>query len=646
MGHKKRHAGNKETVTSGSTGKAVVSGAGRGRILSIIGILLGAVTLIGLFIWGRGGGTIETAWVSGVAKGYNIVLITMDTTRADHIGCYGRERAETPIIDRLAREGIRFEDAVSPVPMTLPSHSSILTGLDPISHGVRSNGTYSLKDEHATLAEILRDEGYETGGFVACFVLNARFGLNQGFDVYNDEVEAAPDAMVGGLTSERDAEQVSNAAVSWLQQRDKKKPFFMWAHFYDPHEPHELPAAYVSRFKDHVYDGEIAFVDAQIGRILDTLTSQGVNQQTIVIVTSDHGESQGEHNELTHTRFIYEATQHVPLILWSPSLWDGGVVVDDVVVGVVDIVPTVLDLLGVESEERFDGISLRRSRENPDRVVYIETMANYLDNGWAPLFGMRRHLDKYILAPKQEYYDLERDPHELTNRFGARSKRISASVQTLSEALAKRRESDVDIADMATNVEDLEPEARQKLEALGYLGGDGPVATEGELQDPKDMMIVWQMVQDANKKSRHGQRKEALSQLLEAKVLAPHDHSIDRHLGILYMRLDRLAEAEESLERYLKVRSTNSSIHALIAQIMIKQKRFMEAKERLKTAYELSPENGVVLVAMGDLLAVVGNINKAQAYYEQALKVDPYRMEKATSDRLNKLQQIRNAMGQ
>jgi len=530
--------------------------------------------------------------------------------------------------------------------MTLPSHCSILTGLDPISHGVRTNGTDSLKDDQTTLAELLKDQGYETGAFVSSFVLNARFGLNQGFDVYDDWVEPDAGALLGGLTNERTAQRVTTAAVSWLQKRTGDKPFFLWTHYYDAHDPHQVPPAFAARFKNHLYDGEIAYVDTQLGRLLDTLSSKHLDKKTVVIIAADHGESLGDHGEPTHTRFIYESTQHVPLILWSPTLWAGGLVVDDAVVGLIDIVPTVADLLGLDSHVKFDGVALRQCRNNPDRMIYMETLDTYLDNGWAPLFALRRHKDKYILAPKQEYYDLDRDPSELKNLFGARSKRISSAVQALVDELARRRESDDDITELAKAVEDLDPAARQRLEALGYLGGEGPVDTDGELPDPKDMMVVWNLIREANAQSHRGEHKEAMAKLLRAKELAPNDYSIDKHLGVLYMRMGRLDDAVVTLERYLNAKPTNVNIHSLLAQIFIKLNQLEKAKEHLLFAYENSPNDGMVLVAMGDLLAVLGNFDKAQTYYEQALKVDPYRIKKVINSRLDKLQKIRNALGQ
>ncbi len=642
MGHNKRRSEHKKAAQGANVSQSLSPKWGRKRVI----VMCAFVGIVVSVMFSFGGVAIEDAWAPGSAKDYNIVLITLDTTRADHVGCYGFERAETPVIDRLAREGIRFADAISPVPMTLPAHCSILTGLDPIGHGVRTNGTDSLKEDQKTLAEMLKNQGYETGAFVSSYVLNARFGLQQGFDVYDDWVEPGANALIGGLTNERDAHRVTNKAISWLKQRKVDQPFFLWTHYYDPHDPHEIPQSYIARFEGNEYDGEIAFVDKQLGRLLDVLSSKNLDKKTIVILTSDHGESLGEHGEPTHTRFIYEATQSVPLIIWSPSLLAGGLVVDDAVVGLIDIVPTVVDMLGLKSDVSFDGIPLNQCRMNPDRMMYIETLDTYLDNGWAPLFGIRRHQDKYILAPRQEYYDLVRDPDELKNLFGARSKRVSSAVQTLSEELTRRRENDDEITQLAKDVEDLDPQARKRLEALGYLGGDGPAATDGELPDPKDMMVVYEMVRVANAQSSKGLQDEAMAKLLKAKELTPNDYSIDKDIGIVYMRMDRLEDAVVSLNIYLESRPTNSNIHALIAQVLLKLQRVDEAKKHLLFAYEESPDNGMVLIAMGDLLTLIGNFDKAEVYYKEGLKVDPYRVEKVAIGRLKKLQQIRRAMGQ
>ncbi|MFP3940102.1 MAG: sulfatase, partial [Thermoanaerobaculia bacterium] len=253
----------------------------------------------------------------GAAAGYNLLLVTLDTTRADHLGAYGDAGAETPNLDRLAAGGLRFTDAVTPVPMTLPAHATLLTGLDPPGHGVRINGRFVLGQEHETLAEALRRAGYETAAFVSSFVLDRRFGLAQGFDRYDARLETTRAAAFAPQT-ERSAEAVTDAAVEWLEGRraagGEGRPVFLWVHYFDPHDPYEPPEPFASRFADRPYAGEIAYVDRELGRLLASLERTGLAGRTVVVATADHGESLGEHGERYHSRTLYEGAVRVPLI--------------------------------------------------------------------------------------------------------------------------------------------------------------------------------------------------------------------------------------------------------------------------------------------------------------------------------------------
>ena len=262
---------------------------------------------------------------------FNLLLLTLDTPRADRLGCYGYTQAETPNLDRLASEGTRFEEAISPVPSTLPSHATILTGLFPQGHGVRDNGTFLLSEDHVTLTELLQDAGYETAAFVSSFVIDSRFGLAQGFETYFDfdeDAAASRQGMrdlsdvqrVGGETAER--------ALEWLS-RARQNPFFLWVHLYDPHAPFKAPEPYGSRFAKRPYDGEVAYTDAVVGEILDRLDALGAKENTLVMVVGDHGESLGQHGEQYHSWFIYDATLKVPFLARLPGVLPSEAVIEE-----------------------------------------------------------------------------------------------------------------------------------------------------------------------------------------------------------------------------------------------------------------------------------------------------------------------------
>ncbi len=279
-------------------------------------------------------------------RGLNLLLVTLDTTRADRLGCYGHAAAKTRYIDRLAAEGTRFETVIAPAPITLPSHSSILTGLYPFEHGVRNNGNFYLAPRFPTLATVLKARGYRTGAFVSSFILDRRYGLDRGFDVYDDRMEGEY-AQVVTLQAERRGDRTALALGRFVDERAKEPqaPFFAWLHLYDPHEPYRPPRPFRDLFAQDPYDGEIAFADAILASVLDRLRAASLLDRTLVVVTADHGESLGEHGETTHSMFVYEGAIRVPLVVWRPGLVPAGRVVSEPV-RLVDVAPTVLELLG------------------------------------------------------------------------------------------------------------------------------------------------------------------------------------------------------------------------------------------------------------------------------------------------------------
>lgn len=569
---------------------------------------------------------------AGAARGFNVLLITLDTTRADRIGCYGYQAAETPIIDALAAGGVRFADAVTTVPITLPSHSTILTGLYPPNTGVRDNGVYRLSQSHETLAEHLRQEGYATAAFVAAFVLDRRYGLSQGFDHYDDEITLRyRQPGVRQESPQRPAIAVVNAAVAWLDRvraSATQRPFFAWVHLFDPHLPLTPPEPFRTRHAADLYDGEIAYMDAQIGRLIDHLSQSDLLKRTVVVIVGDHGEGLGDHDEATHSLLIYDSVMRVPFIVSAPEVITGGRVIDDRVVSTADLMPTILDLLGGASEGgraasgcSFDGVSLLRPTR-PDRAVYMETLSPRLNHGWSALYALRTHRHKYIAAPTEEYYDLITDPREMVNLLIDEPSRGDRLVERLDELMTSFNASPA--ADAAMRVD---AEALQKLQALGYLGaGVAPPAADGPAPDPKEMIGRF----DA-KAARavalidRGRFAEAIPVIQSILQWAPNDVGAWSLLSTAQERLSQLDDAIRSRMKSITLQPTNAN-HWLQLAGLQRRKGDMAAEEAsLAQAAAVEPNHGEVYIRRAVIAIKTGDTDMAIALCREARRRDPTR---------------------
>ena len=367
----------------------------------------------------------------------NVLFLTLDTTRADKLGCYGEPQRVTPNLDRLAAEGVRFDQVMAPVPLTLPAHATIFTSVIPPAHGVRDNGGYTLDTRHPTLATVLRQRGgWATAAFVAAFVLDSKWGLDQGFDTYVDDFDLSKYRSVSLGDVSRTAGDVVDQALPWLDRHATER-FFAWLHFYDPHSPYEAPEPYRTRFVQRPYLGEVAYMDAQIGRVLTWLDERGLSDRTIVVALGDHGESLNEHGEGTHGLFVYDATLRVPLIIRSPYDRLRGRTVESVVRS-EDVMPTVLDLVRVDSPRGIHGQSLAplMGGDVADLNLdgYAETLYPRFHYGWSELRALRAGRFKYIEAPRPELYDIAQDPLETKNLYGERralADRMAAQLRSL-----------------------------------------------------------------------------------------------------------------------------------------------------------------------------------------------------------------------
>jgi arylsulfatase A-like enzyme len=589
------------------------------RVAAIVALIVLIVAVAGVVLWQRarrGEPGLPPTLAAGAARGFNLLVVTLDTTRADHLGCYGRDGAETPALDRLAREGVRFDDAVTNAPVTLPAHASIFTGLYPPNHGVRRNGEYVLGLDQKTLAEDLARAGYDTAAFVGAFVLDARCGLAQGFDVYDDFVNPPTSLSLSHSYDERNAAQVTESALRWLHSRNAERPFFAWVHYFDPHQPFQAPEPFRSRFGERQYDAEIAYVDSQVTRLVDALAALGVDDRTLVVVVGDHGEGLGEHGESSHDFFVYESVMRVPLIVWAPGAFEGPFVVDDVVVSVTDLYPTVLDLLGLEVPPTSDGLSLVRGLPGPDRAVYMESLAPYLDYGWSPLFALRRHRDKYIRAPDPEYYDLLADPDEADNlgsEAGLRDdlEAMLAGWPTIEEVSADA------VVDSAT---------RARLEALGYVGSmtAGPRDTS---LDPKEMIDVFNRYDAARAMARDGRWQQAVGELEAVAAISPGNRLVLAELARIYSMTGNLPAAERVLRRNIALGPTPQA-----------SQRPAEVEELANRALAMDSRHGMAYIVLGDLAGMQQRFEDARSLYNQAKEVDPHRQGLAHDQRMKALE--------
>ena len=401
-----------------------------------------------------------------VRKRPNLILITADTLRADKLSCYGNDSIDTPHIDRLAASGVLFENAATVTPLTLPAHSSIFTGTYPAYHGVRDNGGYYLGHEQTTLAEVLEENGWATGAFVGAFVLDSRWGLDQGFDRYFDDFDFSQFKELSLSSVERRGDAVLEAALEWMSSV-RGRPFFSWIHFFDPHTPYDPPEPYRTRYEESLYDGEVAFVDDLVGRLMSWVHRAGLHEETVVVFVGDHGEGLGQHGESEHGFFVYDSTMRIPFILRSPyyDLEPRRVAAQ---VSAIDLMPTLLDLLDLSQPSSLQGQSLRALAEgeetDPGLLAYSESYYPRNHYGWSELRSLRDGELHFISAPEPELYDVRADPLEKENLAQQRAGTVRRLQRRLEEIVAESSASGVEPQEPVG----VDPETQERLAALPW----------------------------------------------------------------------------------------------------------------------------------------------------------------------------------
>ncbi len=556
----------------------------------------------------------------GELAGWNVLLVTLDTTRPDRLGCYGNDAIGTPHLDGLAADGVIFVDALATSPTTLPSHASILTGLLPHRHGARANGLFPLAEDHATLAELLAAGGYETAAFVSSFVLDARFGLSQGFAVYDDDLETEAGSRVapgerGVRPAERRGDRTTDRALAWL--RRSRPPFLLWVHYYDPHADYEPPAAWAERAANP-YDGEIAFVDAQLGRLLTALDTQGLADRTLVLVVADHGEALGDHGELTHGLLLHEATLRVPLLMRAGASWRGLRV--DRPVSQVDLAPTVLSLLGIPVPPGLDGLDLTREPSPQARALVAESVQGLVEYGWAPLATLRAGTRKYIHGPRPELYDLAADPLELHDRAAAERQ----ATATLRSRLEAAYAGDLDAALSPEPPAELDPDTAARLEALGYLAAGSPPSPPDGRPDPKTMLPVLTRVQEIFYGEAPLRGADAAAADLQAIATRQPDFAPTfRYLAHLHRTRGDLVRSERAARRALELSPGSTPLVGLLAGILLQQGRIDEATAALEGLLERHPRYFEGHLQLGLIRLGVGDAAAASDHLLRAFEIDP-----------------------
>ncbi|HWR52902.1 MAG TPA: sulfatase-like hydrolase/transferase [Bryobacteraceae bacterium] len=512
----------------------------------------------------------------------NVVLVTIDTLRADRLGCYGYAKVETPNLDRLAQRGTLFENAVAQAPLTAPSHASMFTGVYPTVHKVRDTGGFVLARTETTLAEMLQQQGWETAAFVGSSVLKKRFGFDQGFAVYDDDMAsgtAGPDG------PERPASVVVDRAIQWLQERGSN-PYFLWAHVYDPHLPYQPPAPFREKYKGNLYDGEIAYTDQQLGRLFDAVAKKSPDN-TLIAVLSDHGESFSEHGEYAHGVFLYDSTLRIPFILAGAGVPAGLRVKQQV--RSIDLLPTVLGLLGGTPGQRVQGTTLGPAfKGKPVRTghSYAETLFPRINMGWSELRGMRTDRWMYIRAPRPELYDLVQDPGQTANVIDKHAKDADELEAELKTVIGNN-------GNEVVRTTALDQQTRDQLKSLGYLSGSsqGEFGLTGKGADPKDRIEILRLLHFAEYSGQPIAPARSIAMLRQAISKDPANPSLYSNLGDILRREGRRAEEMELYDAAVKRGVQTAWLYSRLGALHLRRGEKREAIGLFEAAAKLNPSD-------------------------------------------------------
>ena len=564
----------------------------------------------------------------------NVLLITLDTTRADHLSCYHTSgvapgfspangaaalkggatgSANTPHLDALAARGVRFAHATAQVPLTLPSHACIMTGAYPTVHGLRDMGGFTLAKTHPTTASIAQAAGFATAAFVGSRVLAKHFGISNGFQTYDDDMNAQNEEALPGVFPERRAAVVTDRALDWLKQNGGKR-FFLWAHYYDPHAPYDPPEPYKRIYARDLYSGEIAYTDEQVGRLLDGLSKLGLSSRTLVVAIGDHGESLGEHGEMTHGIFLYDATTHVPLIIAGPDVPAGKVIGDQV--RSIDVMPTVMDFLNLPPGDEVQGVSLwplmREGRRVRSNYAYLETLYPRTYMGWSELRAMRTDEWKLIVAPHPELYNLERDPGEsenLISRFPADADTLQKKIWEIAGNGARQER---------VSTSPMDAETRQELESLGYVSGGSQhdIQLGTDAPDPKDRVGLLKIFTDFEGLLKAKSYAAAAAEMTRGLKLDPTNPLAHVDLGACFEKMGQYARAVEIYEEAIRINIGTDQIYARLGKDELRLHELDKAVAAMIQANQINPTDLDNLRNLGTAYLQLGRVDDAERAFK------------------------------
>ncbi len=597
------------------------------------------------------------------ARDVNLLLITIDTLRADHVSCYSGKKVRTPHFDALASRGVRFDQAIVHVPLTTPSHASILTGSYPLVNRIRDNGGFVLDNQIPTLATLTKEAGFRTAAIVASSVLHHQYGMNRGFDLYQDDMnEAARTNILPGVVAEIRGEVVTKRALEWLETSYKQgiglragMNFFLWVHFYDPHFPYDPPAPYHSQYAKDLYSGEVAFTDEQVGKLLKALTDRGLQERTLIFLMADHGEGLGDHGEYTHGVFLYDETVHVPMLVAGPGIPAGKVVTQQV--RAIDVMPTIADYLGLSAGAKVQGTSLMPTilEDHPvqSNYAYLETLYPKTSHGWSELRAMRTDEWKLITAPKPELYKLKNDRGETSNVLS----RHSTDADHLQKKMWEITGPPESFGKLQTR--QVDEKTMNELQSLGYAsaGRRREIRIDMSGPDPKDRVGVLNVLDQVADLMNHDRFAAAVRALERIQREDPTNPVIYSKLGTCYQRTERFEKAAHVYRRAIENKADTDQTHAEIGNLYVRKGQLKEAVVSMEQAAEMNltnlqnltnlattylhlgrlPETERVLKAIlsqnarhsmaqnlyGILEIQRGNGNEARAHFEKAIDVNP-----------------------
>jgi len=548
----------------------------------------------------------------------NVVLVTIDTLRADHVGCFGYQSVRTGHLDSLAARGTRFAQAVTPVPLTLPSHASILTGTYPFFHGVRDMGGFVLQESPPTLATLLSRGGFHTAAFVGSVTLDHRYGVNRGFDTYDDEMPPA-EAQPGPRKPERRAGAVVDHTLAWLATRPVGK-FFVWVHFFDPHSPYDPPQPFRAQYAGRPYDGEIAYTDAQLGRLLEAIRDQGVSDRTLFVVMADHGESLGEHGESTHGIFLYDAAMHIPLIIAGPGVPAGQVIQGQV--RSIAVMPTILAAVKVTSGDHLQGVSLwpliegRGDLFPEDRFALMETIYPRTHLGWSELRAVRTKEWKYIQAPQEELYNLLTDPTESRNAVKSDVAVTQRFKTVLSGALGEASH------DLMLHPSTIPAEVRQELASLGYVsaGVGQPIKLDQSRPDPKMRVDLLPSFEAAITFMGQQQYERALPLLQTVVKADPTNPLFYLRLAFCYQSVNNTDAETKTYERAVQHHVETDEMLNRLGNLLLEARNYRRARTAFERALQLNPEHGESMKNLAICLFELGQLQESEKAFRTLLE--------------------------